>query len=97
MVHHQGAILLIWAKAQQDGISPRGNTPHLGESAAVVSLGAVHMEEGVQVRGQVECGRLEIIDGEEHGETQNEEATNRQSVAHHEWQEDGMSARCTDT
>ena len=65
----------------------------LGEGAAGVSLGAVHME-GVQVRVQVECGREEVNDGEKHGERQNEEATrNRQSTAHHGWHEDGMSAR----
>ena len=39
----------------------------LGEGAASVSLGAVHMEEGVQVRAQVECGREEVNDGEKHG------------------------------
>ena len=33
-----------------------------GEGAAGVSLGAVHMEEGVQVRVQVECGREEVND-----------------------------------
>ena len=32
----------------------------MGESAAVVSLGAVDMEEEVQVRVQVECGREEV-------------------------------------
>ena len=32
-----------------------------GEGAAVVSLGAVHIEEGVQVRVQVECGREEVV------------------------------------
>ena len=56
----------------------------LGEGAAGVSLGAVHMEEGVQVRVQVECGREEVNDGEKHGERQNEEATrNERSNAHH--------------
>ena len=67
----------------------------LGEGAAGVSLGAVHMEEGVQVRVQVECGREEVNDGEKHGERQNEEATkNRRSNAHHGWHEDGMSGAC---
>ena len=56
----------------------------LGEGAAGVSLGALHMEEGVQVRVQVEVGREEVNDGEKHGERQNEEATkNGRSNAHH--------------
>ena len=36
----------------------------LGEGAASVSLGVVNMEEGVQVRVQVECGREEVGDRE---------------------------------
>ena len=69
------------------------NTPHLGEGAAGVSLGVVHMEEGVQVRVQVECGREEVGDREKHGERQNEDTSNRQSTAHHGWHQDGMSTR----
>ena len=65
----------------------------LGEGAASVSLGAVHMEGGVQVRVQVEVGREEVGDREKHGERQNEDTSNRQSTAHHGWHEDGMSAR----
>ena len=42
----------------------------LGEGAAVVSLGAVDMEEGLQVRVQVECGREEVNNGEKAGEGQ---------------------------
>ena len=42
----------------------------LGEGAAVVSLGAVDMEEGVQVRVQVECGKEEVNNGEKTGEGQ---------------------------
>ena len=62
----------------------RGQYSSLGEGAAGVSLGAVHMEEGVQVRVQVECGREEVNNGEKHGERQNEEATrNARSNAHH--------------
>ena len=38
-------------------------------------LGVVHMEEGVQVRVQVEVGREEQSDGETHGKSQNEETT----------------------
>ena len=57
-----------------------------------VPLGEVHMEEGVQVRVQVECGREEQGEGETHGEIQNEEATgNGRSNAHHGWHEDGMT------
>ena len=56
----------------------------LGEGAASASLGAVHMDEGVRVRVQVECGREEVNDGEKHGERQNEEATrNGRANAHH--------------
>ena len=62
----------------------RGQYSSLGEGAAGVSLGAVHMDEGVQVRVQVECGREEVNDGEKHGERQNEEATrNGREDAHH--------------
>ena len=56
----------------------------LGEGATSVSLGAVHMEEGVRVRVQADCGGEEVNDGEKHGERQNEKATkNRRSNAHH--------------
>ena len=62
----------------------KGQYSSLGEGAAGVSLGSVHMEEGVQVRVQVECGSEEVHDGEKHGERQNEEATrNGRSNAHH--------------
>ena len=57
----------------------------LCEGAAGVSLGAVHMEEGVQVRVQVECGIEKAGDRKEHGERQNEDTSNRQSTAHHGW------------
>ena len=63
------------------------------EGAAGVSLGAGHVEEGVQVRVQVEVGNEEIDDGEKHGERQNKDTSNKQSTAHHGWHEDGMSAR----
>ena len=50
------------------------------------------MEEGVQVRVQVEVGREEVGDREKHGERQNEEATrNRRSNAHLGWHGDGMT------
>ena len=40
----------------------RGQYSSFGEGAAGLSLGAVHMEEGVQVRVQVEVGREEVGD-----------------------------------
>ena len=40
-------------------------------------LGVVHMEEGVQVRVQVEVEREERGERETHGESQNEEQTQR--------------------
>ena len=61
----------------------RGQYSSLGESAAILSLGAVHMEEGVQVRVQVEGGREEVGDREKHEERQDEDTSNRQSTAHH--------------
>ena len=72
-----------WIDVWEDGISSGGRYFSLGEGAACVSLGAVHME-GVQVRVQVECGREEVNRREKHGERQNEEATrNGRSNAHH--------------
>ena len=67
----------------------------MGESAVVVSLGAVDMEEGVQVRVQAECGREEVNNGEKQEkdkqvETDNER-TNGRSNAHHGRHEDGMT------
>ena len=53
----------------------RGQYSSFGEVAAVVSLGAVHMEERVQVIVQVEVGREEVGDRETHGERQNEDTT----------------------
>ena len=44
------------------------------------------MEEGVQVRVQVEVGREKVGEGQTNGESQNEEATrNKRSTAHHGW------------
>ena len=58
--------------------SARGQDSSVGGGAEVICLGVVHMEEGVQVRVQVE------EEGERHGESQNEEATrNKRSTAHH--------------
>ena len=53
------------------------------------------MEEGVQVRVQVEVGREEKGEGETHGKSQNEEATrNERSTAHHGWHEYGVTRAC---
>ena len=72
----------------EDGISRGGQYSSLCEGAAVLTLGVVDVEDGVQVRVKVECGREEVNDGEKHGERQNEEATrNRRSNAHHGWHE----------
>ena len=73
--------------------SPGGNTLLWAKTRQVFLLGVVHMEEGVQVRVQVECGREEVGDREKHGERQNDDTRNRQSTTHHGWHEDGMSAR----
>ena len=75
--------------------SARGQDSSVGGGAGVICLGVVHMEEGVQVRVQVEVGREEVGDREIHGESQNEEATkNRRSTAHHGWHEYGMTRAC---
>ena len=53
------------------------------------------MEEGAQVRVQVEVGREEQGEGETHGESQNEETTrNKRSIAHHGWHEYGVMRAC---
>ena len=58
-------------------------------------LGVVHMEEGFQVRVQVEVGREEQGEGETHGKSQNEVARrNKRSTAHHGWYGDGMTRAC---
>ena len=64
--------------------SARGQDSSVGGGTGNNGLGVVHMEEGVQVRVQVEVGREEHSEGETHGESQNEEATrNKRSTAHH--------------
>ena len=55
------------------------------------------MEEGVQVRAQVECGREEVNNGEKQEKDKHEGTDNESSSTHHGWHEDGMSARYTDT
>ena len=53
----------------------RGQDSSVGGDAGYVCLGVVHMEEGVQVKVQVEVGREKQGEGETHGESQDEEAT----------------------
>ena len=48
--------------------SAKGEDSSVGGGAGVICLGVVHMEEGVQVRVQVEMGREEVGEGETHGE-----------------------------
>ena len=55
--------------------SAREQDSSVGGDAGYDCLGAVHMEEGVQDRVQVEVGREEQGEGEPHGESQNEEQT----------------------
>ena len=75
--------------------SARKQDSSVGGGAGVICLGAVHMEEGVQVRVQVEVGREEAGEGETHGESQNEDATrNKRSTAHHGWHEYGVTRAC---
>ena len=58
------------------GVYPaRVQDSSVGGGAGVICLGAVHMEEGVQVRVQVEVGREEQCEGETHGKGQSEETT----------------------
>ena len=57
----------------------------LGEGAAVVSLGAVNMEEGVQVRIQVECAREEVNNGEKQEKDKHEETDNERTIKRSSW------------
>ena len=57
----------------------------LGEGAAVVSLGAVDMEGGVQVRVQVECGREEVNNGEKQEKDKHEETDNERTIKRSSW------------
>ena len=75
--------------------SAGGQDSSVGGDAGYDCLGVVHMEEGVQVRVQVEVGREEAGERETHGKRQSEEATkNRRSTAHHGWHEYGMTRAC---
>ena len=53
--------------------SAREQDSSVGGGTGNKSLGVVHMEEGVQVRVQVEVGREEQGEGETHRKGQNEE------------------------
>ena len=53
--------------------------------AAVVSLGAVDMEEGVQVSVQVECGREEVNNGEKQEKDKHEETENERTAKRSSW------------
>ena len=64
--------------------SAREQDSSLGGDAGNVCLGVVDMEEGVQVRVQVEVGREEQGEGETHGKSQNEEQT-QQTVNRSPW------------
>ena len=75
--------------------SAREQDSSVGGDAGNDCLGVVHMEEGVQVRVQVEVGSEEQGEGETHGDSQNEETTrNKRSTAHHGWHEDGVTRAC---
>ena len=75
--------------------SARGQDSSIGGDAVYDCRGVVHMEEGIQVRVQVEVGREEQGEGETHGESQNEETTrNKRSTAHHGWHEFGVMREC---
>ena len=66
--------------------SSREQDSSVGGDAGYVCLGAVHMEEKVQDRVQMEVGREEQGEEETHGKEQSEEQRERtddQSTAHH--------------
>ena len=75
----------------EECILPESKTPQLAEAQGMISLALSTIQEGVQVRVQVEVGREEQGAGETHGESQNEETTrNKRSTAHHGWHEYGV-------
>ena len=57
----------------------------LGECAAVASLGAVDVEERVQVRVQAECGREEVNNGEKQEKDKHEETDNERTIKRSSW------------
>ena len=66
--------------------SAREQDSSIGGGTGNNCFGLVHMEEGVQVRVQVEVGREEQGEGETNREGQSEEKrSNKQSTAHHGW------------
>ena len=62
----------------------------------VLTLGSVDIEEGVQGKVQVECGREEVNNREKQ-EKDRTRTKNERSSTHYGWHVDGMSARYTDT
>ena len=60
--------------------SARGQNSSFDEVAVVICLGAVHMEEEVQDRVQVEVGREEQGVGETHGKEQGEEQRDKEQT-----------------
>ena len=79
------------------GVYPaRKQDSSVGGGAGVICLGVVHMEEGVQVRLQVEVGREGEGYKERHTErvrTKEQRGTKR-AAAHHGWHGDGMTHAC---
>ena len=69
------------------GVYPaRGQDSSVDGGTGNNCLGVVHMEEGVQVRVQVEVGREEQGEGETHGEGQNQDTTrNKQTLNRSSW------------
>ena len=68
------------------GVYPaRGQGSSVGGGAGVICFGVVHMEEGVQVRLQVEVVREGEGDREIHGESQNEKATRNKTHNRSPW------------
>ena len=66
--------------------SVREQNSSFEEVAVVICLGAVHIEEEVQDRVQVELGREEQGAGETHGKQQDEEQReNRRSINRTSW------------
>ena len=74
------AVPMMW----EDGISPGGQYSSLGDGAAGVFLGVVHME-GAQVRVQVECGREEVSNREKQEKDKHEETDNERTIKRSSW------------
>ena len=82
-------------EAEDGGVnSAREQDSSIGEDAGYVCLGAVHMEEEVQDRVQVEVGREEQGEGETHGKEQGEEQRkNRRSINRSSWMTMNLGSR----